>query len=250
MTFKDFVRQLKGFSSLSITEKILYAGYYLHTIQGIDRFRPGMINVLFDEVHIERPSNAASQMTWISSSFGKRLLKDSKGFRLNATVRDQIEKSLMQASPVAQKQVAVDLRKLEGLVTDAWQKVFLHETIVCYENQAYRASIVMAWNLAYYHVCHYILKEHLDVFNHKLSTTYSRKNKIVKQSDFEDLKEGQVIEVAKSAQIFSVTTAKTLTAKIDIRNTAAHPSSTVVMPVTAEEFIADLVQNIILKPTL
>jgi hypothetical protein len=41
-----------------------------------------------------------------------------------------------QALPAVQKQASIDLRKLEVLVTDPWQKVFLHETIVCYENKA------------------------------------------------------------------------------------------------------------------
>ncbi|CAN7742151.1 hypothetical protein LJR084_006593 [Variovorax sp. LjRoot84] len=38
----------------------------------------------------------------------------------------------------------------------------------------------------------------------QLKITYPKKNHVNKQSDFEDLKEGQVVEVAKSAQIFSV----------------------------------------------
>lgn len=38
-----------------------------------------------------------------------------------------------------------------------------------------------------------------------------------------------------------------MSAKLDRRNTAAHPSDVVITALTAEEYISDLVNNVVLK---
>lgn len=232
---------------MTVAAKMTAIGYYLHAVRNVDRFVVAQINAAFDELHLQRPTNTASQLKGLTTGTNRRLLLDSKGYRLTSAARDQVAKLLPEATP---KQIVTELRRLEAQVTNPYQKTFLAEAITCFAHGAYRASIVMTWNLAFHHVCTYILAGHLSAFNSQLSLAFPKKKPITKHSDFEDLAESEVIMVAKGAQIFSVSTTKVLSEKLTKRNSSAHPSSLIVMPITADEVISDLVQNILLRPIL
>lgn len=248
MKLPEWIRQIPDFKGMSVNDKIVVIGYFLNEHLNVDRFSASHINACFDMLHFDRPSNASSQLGALSRGPSRRLLTDPRGFRLNSATREKV--SAMLPEVVEAKQAAKELEKLGAKITNEHQKVFLVETITCFSHGAYRAAIVMAWNLAYHHACEYILLGHLATFNVQLSKAFPKKKLISKHSDFEDIQESDVIEVAKGAQIFSKATAGTMKAKLDIRNMAAHPSSTVVTPIKAEEVITDLVLNILLRTTL
>ena len=111
----------------------------------------------------------------------------------------------------------------------------------------------MTWNLAYSHLLDFILHHHLDAFNTKYESSLPGKwakakaAPITKYDDFSvDLKESEVIEVAKSANVISNDVHKILIAKLGRRNSAAHPSSVKIEQLQAEEYIDDLVKNVVL----
>lgn len=248
MELPEFVKKIDGFNNFPVFEKILVVGYYFHTFKGKEKFLASDINAAFDLLHIAKPSNASSQLTAMTKGFVKKLLGTNKGFKLNNSSRENIAARLPK--DVEPKEILFQLKQLEAKITNAQQKTFLHEANVCFANQAYRAAIVMGWNLAYHHVCTFIFNSHLTAFNARLPMQFKNEKAIVKFSDFEAIKESVVIAVAKASSVISQSTEKTLKAKLDIRNSAAHPSALVVLPVTAEEVIADLVQNILLKSEL
>lgn len=243
-----WVRQVRGFAGLSIADKILAFGYFMHIERGAARFFPANINLLFDEAHLARPSNTPYQMKSLAEASAKRLLIDKQGYRLSAPARDKI--AALLPMPITPKQIMVELKKLEARITNHAQKIFLEEMIICFSHGAYRASIVMAWNLAYHHICTHIFNSHLTAYNARLPVNNKNEKPIVQFSDFEKTTERVVIEVAKGANIINKTTHKTLDAKLDIRNMAAHPSSASIQPITAEEVITDLVHNVLLKSPL
>ena len=248
MELTEFVKKIDGFNNRPAYEKILIVGYYLHTFKGKDKFVAADINAAFDSLHISKPSNATSQLNAMTKGLVKKILGTAKGFKLSSISREGI--AAMLPSTVEPKEILIQLRQLEAKITNSQQKTFLHEANVCFAHEAYRAAIVMGWNLAYHHVCTFIFENHLASFNERLPLQYKNERSILKFSDFEDMKESVLIAVAKGAGVISQSTAKTLKAKLDIRNSAAHPSAVVVLPVTAEEVIADLVQNILLKVEL
>lgn len=248
MNIGEWIAQIPNFESMSVANKMLVVGYYLHTVKKLERFGVKQVNLAFDELHQSRPTNTTSQLKGMMTGGDKRILQDAKGFRLSSTARQKIAK--LVPSPTTAKQIVSELKILEMRITDPHQKTFLEEAIACFEHGAYRAAIVMAWNLAFHHTCAYIFSGHLTAFNEQLTKAYPKKKTIGKPSDFEDLKESEVIEIAKGAQVISVSTSKVLSEKLMKRNSAAHPSSLVVMPVTADEVISDLVQNILLRPSL
>jgi len=66
--------------------------------------------------------------------------------------------------------------------------------------------------------------------------------------DFGDeLKESEAIEICNSAGIITKDQHKILTAKLGRRNSAAHPSSVNIDQLQAEEFIDDLIKNVVLS---
>ena len=107
----------------------------------------------------------------------------------------------------------------------------------------------MTWNLAFDHLCSVILSKHLAAFNTQLTKTYpkAKPSSIAARDDFGAFKESEVLQVAKSANIISNSIHKVLKEKLDRRNVAAHPSGVSIAPQTAEEFIIDLVNNVVLK---
>lgn len=109
----------------------------------------------------------------------------------------------------------------------------------------------MAWNLAFSDVIDRIVAKHLPAFNTGVGT-YGLKKPITRREDFEDfsIKESVIIKIGRATGVLGKETTKILEEKLDKRNTAAHPSSTVVSAATAEEVIFDLVENIILKPVI
>ncbi len=248
MELPEFVKKIDGFYNFPVFEKILVVGYYLHTFKRKERFVASDINSAFDSLHIAKPTNASSQLTAMTKGFVKKILGTSKGFKLNSSSRENIEAKLPKV--IETNEILTLLTQLETKITNAQQKTFLHEANVCFANEAYRAAIVMGWNLAYHHICTFIFDSHLAAFNARLPIQAKSEKAVVKFSDFEDIKESVVIAVAKGASVISQSTAKTLKAKLDIRNSAAHPSAIVVLPVTAQEVISDLVQNILLKSEL
>jgi hypothetical protein len=176
-----------------------------------------------------------------------RFLRDTKGYRLSAEARKDIA-VVLPVRPTAAQATKLLADLVSKLPTPA-QRVFLEETIACFGNKAYRSSIVMAWNLAFSDVLDRIFATHLAAFNSQVGT-HGFKSPIVSRSDFADMREADIIKIARAAKIISGETQKTLVEKLGKRNTSAHPSDVVISTSTAEEVIFDLVQNVVLKPTL
>ena len=70
---------------------------------------------------------------------------------------------------------------------------------------------------------------------------------VTTMDDFADLKESEVIEICNSANIITKDVHKILAEKLGRRNSAAHPSSVTIGQLQAEEFIDDLIKNVVLK---
>lgn len=147
------------------------------------------------------------------------------------------------------------LTELPSKLPDLAERTYLDEALKCFSVEAFRAAIVMTWNLAYNHLCDHILKHHLADFNTRWAVVFPAHHKnavktIVGIDDFGDnLKESEVIKIAKSASIISNDVGKILEEKLGRRNSAAHPSGVKIEQLQAEEFIDDLVKNVVLKIT-
>ncbi|AMH07256.1 hypothetical protein AL509_28415 [Achromobacter xylosoxidans] len=242
-----FVEPIAGFATKPAPYIVEVFAWYLHEVKQKARFQTTDIGPCFDEVHIKRPMNISLILTRLCQKTPPRLIKDAKGFRLHHAARKELSVKLPQrATAVATTALLNDLL---ARVTDPAQKTFLTETLNCFKHHAYRAAVVMAWNLAFSDILDRILTKHLAAFNTGVGT-HNLKKPITDRVDFEKLKESEVIKIAAAAGILGKESVKKLEEKLGKRNTAAHPSTVVVSVATAEEVIFDLVENIVLRLNL
>jgi hypothetical protein len=148
------------------------------------------------------------------------------------------------------KKIDIGLRALLSHVNNSAENEFLKEAIDCFEVEAYRASIIMVWNLTMDHIFEYILKHKLSNFNSVLSKNTDKRIKIIQivsKDDFNEIPEGKFIEFCRAGNIISNDIRKILETKLGTRNTYAHPSNVKMIESKAIEFIEDLVNNVVLK---
>lgn len=245
------VAQIEGFAGWSHPDKIKLFGWYLHVHKKQERFSAPDIKKCYEKLNYEVP-NLARDLPRLADRTPPELLKDGGGYRLEARVRSALDAKYGEAQTtiVVKKLLAELPAKVPGIE----ERAFLEEVIRCLRAQAFRATVVMAWNLAFDHLLHWLLKDaaRLAKFNARIPVKYPGKKPmpvIAKFEDFEDLKEREVIEVCSSAGLISDGVFKILKEKLDRRNTAGHPSKVEVLQSKAEDTIEDLVTNVVLKLT-
>lgn len=213
-------------------------------------FQPADIAKCYDKLHIAPPSGFGGYFTNLLRP-GKGLLKDRSGYRLEHGVRTEFD--AQHGTREITIQVTDLLLKLPERIPDLAERTYLTEALICFKHKAFRAAIVMTWNLAYHHLCDHILKKHQDEFNKRWIVVYPGHHRkgtkaIASMDDFADhLKESEVIEICNSADIITKDVYKILGGKLGRRNSAAHPSTVVIEQLQAEEFIDDVIKNVVLK---
>ncbi|MET4294917.1 hypothetical protein ABIB06_001860 [Bradyrhizobium sp. LB8.2] len=252
MTLSEFVDQVVGFDKLPPREKIKLIGWYLHTHEGKEHFHSDHIRACYKTLHLVTKENIGQSLMRMASYNTPDLVREKQGFKLTRPVRNQFDAKY----GVHQSVVAVDkiLTDLPGKVPSVEERAFLQEALTCYRSKAFRACIVMTWNLAYAHLLDWILKDQvrLDAFNAAISKRYQKMTqlKISKYDEFMDeLKESQVIEICNSANLINSNIFKILKDKLDRRNIVAHPSAVVVVQHQADDTVSELVNNVVLALT-
>jgi hypothetical protein len=251
MDLQEFVSLVPNFSALSEPDKILHLGWYLHTERKRDRFDVPAMRQCFEDLHMESPTNLARDMARLADR--KALLRDGSGYRLHHDQRQKFD--TLFSTRGAAVMIPRLLKDLPGRISDQGERVFLAEALKCYHAEAFRATIVMAWNLAYDHLLHWILREpaRLSAFNSKIAAKVGPKRAwitIAKREDFEDLRESEVIDICGTASLFaSDNTKRVLGIQLTKRNLAAHPSLVEIGQPQADDAVYDLVTNVVLTLT-
>lgn len=247
MTLADAVTRAPGFASWKHVDKIRFFCWHLHAHRGLATIRPADVRGCFEELHLDPPASVNPFFKSLVNRRPKALLKNASGYRLEQRVRQEFDKKYGRREAT----VHVDdlLTSLLPRVGNADQRTYLEETLTCFRHNAFRASVVMAWNLAYDHLCNVVLAKHLAAFNAQLPKSFPKADvqTIARRDDFAVLKESQVLQVCRSAGIIANALFKNLTSRLDKRNAAAHPSGVAVTRLTAEEFVSDLIENVVLK---
>lgn len=251
MSLQDFANNIPNLVSWSHVEKIKLFAWYLHTKARQERFNQANIRECYDALNLEKPSNVSPYLEQLGKSKPKQVLRDSQGFYLEKRIRDELQIKYGQRSTT--NQIHDLLIELPNKIPDLAERAFLDEAIICLRYNAPRAAIVMSWNLAFSHLRDFIVAKHLSAFNAEWPIKFPKKHanssiKIIgKSDDFVEFKESEVLEICKSAHIISPDTYRVLKEKLDRRNMAAHPNSAVFTPLQAEDFISDLVNNVVLQ---
>jgi hypothetical protein len=155
MELPELIDQVSGFDTAAPRDKIKLFAWWLHTHGGKEHLGPADIRSCFNQVHIDEPPSLATYLARMED--GKDLLKERGQYKLGRAVRSEYDKRYgVHHSVVAVSKILTDL---PGQVPNIDERAFLQEALKCYRIEAYRACIVMAWNIAYAHLLDWILKE-------------------------------------------------------------------------------------------
>jgi hypothetical protein len=248
---EHIIDSIPGFGSWGHGEKIKFFAWFIHLQKRLDRFDPAAIRDCYDTVGLEKPTNINPYIQTLEKKRPKEVLRDTRGLYLPKFIKDNLDQRYGQREITVQ--VTNLLAELPLNVPDLAERTFLDEALVCFKHGAFRAAIVMTWNLSYHHLGNFVLKHKLIEFNQRWPINFPGMHKnstkqIAKMEDFADeLKESEMIAICSSARIITGDMQKALIAGLNKRNAAAHPSSTVISQVQAEAHIDDLVNNFVLK---
>lgn len=246
---ENFFNSIPGFYNWTDADKIRLFAWYVHKKNGKSHFQTEDIRRCYDELSLQKPKDISTYLSKMYKRRPKEVIRSKNGYVLEKRLQDHFKSKFgqRQATIAAEKL----LLELPNKVPNLTERDFLDESIRCFKCQAFRAAIVMVWNLSYDHLCEYIISDmnRITLFNSQLARSFPRARiqQINTRDDFSDLKESEVLQVCRSAHIISNDLHKILKEKLDKRNTAAHPSTVVISPHTSEEFIIDIVGNVVLK---
>ena len=248
MTIDEFAQLAPGLSGAFHVEKIKHFAWYVLTQENQERFDLTDIRRCYGALHFALPTNLSNQLQQLADKKPPELLRDSGGYRLEGRVKQQLDSKYGQRPTT----IAVHemLQSLPGKVSDEAERVYLTEALTCYRHKAFRAAIVMTWNLAYDHLLNWIMATQLPAFNAAISRRFQKKAAVTvtNKEDFGDeFKEWEVIEICGTAAIISDSVKKILSEKLTKRNMAAHPSLVTILQYQTDDVVSDLVNNVILK---
>lgn len=252
MELREFVRRVQGFDTRSHREKIKHFAWWLHTHGKRERFDVAAIRDCYSTVDMQPSPNLSQELTRLEARRPRELLTDGGGYRLEATSRKALNDKYGEAEVIIV--VTKLLNDLVGKVSDQSEQLFLSEALICYKHRAFRAAIVMTWNLAYDHVLNWLLSDpqRLSSFNGSIAGRIGPKRGagmiIAKREEFEELREGEVLDICGKAGVLpSKNIKQILDAQLDKRNMAAHPSLVDISEPEANETIHMLVSNVVLR---
>lgn len=245
MELSDLASADATFAALSHRDKIRAFAWFLHTQRARETFAQRDVERCYDELHLDRPASLGPYIATMARSKPPQLLKTRDGWKLEHRAREEAH-ARYGVRPLS---AHIDglLSTLPARLPDLAERQFLEETILCFRAGAFRATVVMCWNLVFDHLCAVVLRQHLASFNAALAVAFPKERPIQKRDDFADLKESQVLQVCRTANITSANIDKVLREKLTKRNLAAHPSAVTMNRVTAEEFVSDAIENALLR---
>jgi hypothetical protein len=243
----EFAEMVPGFDSLAPRDMICHFGWYLHVQGGKQTFVTQDIGRCYKELDMVAP-NISQYLTRLVEIKPPDVMRNKTGFKLARPVRIDLDRKYTDHPTTVT--VSKVLAELPAKVPDLAERAFLEEAIKCYKARAYRATVVMVWNLAYDHLMHWILADpnKLAALNAALAKRFQKRPPTVaKLQDFEDIKEFDVVEVCGTAEVLGSNTVRILKDKLTKRNMSGHPSTVVVTQHQADDAITDLVNNVVLQ---
>ena len=246
MERSDFATLVPGFDDLVDRDKVRHFAWFLHTYRNMQVFATGDIRKCLEDLHL-LPPNVSLHLRRMAEVKLPSLIKSGGQYKLHRREMSYFS-SLYSAHPTTVSASKL-LTDLPAMVPNLAERAFLEEAINCYKVKAYRAAIVMTWNLTYDHLTHWILKDsaRLKALNLALSKRFQKNPPCVNSlQDIEDLREFDLVEACGTATLVSSNIVKVLKEKLTKRNMSAHPSAVIIIESQANDVITDLVNNVIL----
>ena len=246
---QDFAASTEGFYRKSAVDQLLVMAWFLEARQQQACFEAAQMRRCFRDLALDSPDMSV-YLPRLAAKKPPQLVKEKGGYRLSGAVRRDLDKRHGDEPTVVV--ISQILSGLPAKVPDLAERAFLSEALNCYRVKAYRAAIIMAWNLAFDHIVRWIFADNgrLQSLNSGIAKRYTKKGLVVtKPDDVDDLKESELIEACRTSGLLSKNTVSILRDKLARRNAVAHPSRITVTQHQADDAISDLVLNVILVLT-
>lgn len=246
MSVADFATQTHGFYKKTLVEQLLMLAWFAEARQGRSCFDGAHLRECFRLVGID-PPDMSVYLPRLATKKPPQLVREKGSYRLAGQVRRELDRRF--GGDVVQVAVTKTLSDLPSKVPDLTERSFLAETLACYKAGAFRATTVMAWNLAYDHLTKWAVSapERLAMLNDGIGRKLQGKAVVItSQKDLIALPERTVVECCQTAGLVDKNQAEVLFEKLKRRNAAAHPSSVIIGQHQANDTISDLVDNIVL----
>ena len=244
---EQFYEGQKRFAGLSVNDQICRLSWFVHRSLNKDRFSARDIIDQYRALNLPVPQISV-YLPRLSAKKPPVLLWEKRGYYLDGRERKRLDDIL--EPNVSHATVSALLKSLTESVQVGEERTFLEEAIRCYRVAAFRAAIVMTWNLAYDHLRKWVLQEpdRLASFNDGSVKRFTKKPKtvVMKVEDFEDYKESEFIDACSTGKLISKNLEEMLREKLKRRNMAAHPSTISILQPQADDVITDLIKNVIL----
>jgi hypothetical protein len=238
---RDAVAGVPGFDKLRHADKLRFFAWSLHA-EGKEHLKAADFTGCYDVVHLRAPANVHRALQALEEQGD--LLKSSQGYKLSKPLRDQLD--VKHGNRPLTVAVIDVLEKLPSSLSSPAYRAYLDEAVRCFGARAWRAAIIMAWNVAFDHLCDHVITKKLAEFKRAYPSLNKKKpTTIMRRSDLQELKESEVILVCRQAGITDGIQHKCLDRNLGIRNDAAHPSGAEFDQPRSEAFILDVVKTIV-----
>lgn len=242
----EFAESVNGFYRKNYVDQLMLLCWYMEAVEGKTPISAPGIRNAFVQVGV-KPPDVSKYLKRQADKKTPQLIRVNGGFKIAGAVKRSLDSQIGHNPSV----VAVSklLSELPAKVPNLAERDFLSEALNCYEVKAYRAAIVMVWNLTYDHLMEWLLADQtrLDKFNTGTTKKYPKSKVVVSvRDDFDEFKEFEVIQICRTARLFNKNVVDIMEAKLKRRNSVAHPSTVVVTQAQADDAITDLVNNVVL----
>ena len=156
MELANFASTVPGFDRMGDREKVRYFAWYLHSYRNLEMFATGDVRKCFEGLSLV-PPNVSLRLSRMAEAKPPSLIRSKGKYKLHRREMTELDR-LYAAHPttIAASKLLTDL---PAQLPDLAERAFLQEAINCYRVRAYRASIVMTWNLAYDHLIQWIFAD-------------------------------------------------------------------------------------------
>jgi hypothetical protein len=108
-------------------------------------------------VLVAKPSSIGAFLTALLKKKPPQLLKNKSGYRLESRVRATLDQKYGERDSTVH--VHKLLTELPTKIKIPAERGYLDEALICFHHKAFRAAVVMCWNLAFDHLCEFVLND-------------------------------------------------------------------------------------------
>lgn len=244
LDFPTLITAVPQFSTLTQRKQVEWICGFYYLVNKRNEFVAKDIETVFIENHLSTPANISRELVELTKARPQLIIRRKSFYSLELSFKSKLEQTYLD-SPY-KSAVSDKLKDLIPQIRQKSQQDFLADAIKCLDGGIQRAAIILTWLLTMDILMEFTLSNKRAAFNSELHKK-NKKIQVNSKADFEDLKEGEIIELLRAAAVISKEQKKILDEKLNIRNSAAHPNMTLFKEAKTITFIEELLDEFIIK---